>query len=241
MGWSYDFWRGTFYPTKLMQKDLLNYYAKQLNTVEVDGTFYRIPSAKTVMDWKKSTGSDFIFSLKFPRVITHVKMLRDCNEEVGYFLNRVGLLEKKLGPLLLQFPPAFGWDNLSILQKFLEELPTKNRYVVEVRNKTLLNADFFSILRRNKTGLAWVESPLMPANDTLNSDFLYVRWEGDRKKVKGTLGKREVDRRSELDWWAKRLEPFLKNNFKIFGYFSKYFSGDAPADALEFLELLGNR
>jgi uncharacterized protein YecE (DUF72 family) len=83
-GWSYSFWKGSFYPENLAPQDFLAFYAKQFSTVEVDSTFYRIPSIKTVAEWKKQTPEGFIFSLKFPQKITHVKMLKDCQEETSF-------------------------------------------------------------------------------------------------------------------------------------------------------------
>jgi uncharacterized protein YecE (DUF72 family) len=239
MGWGYAFWRGNFYPESLPTEELLSYYSKQFDTVEINNTFYRIPNAQTMNNWKQQVGKAFAFSLKFPRIITHVKMLKDCREETNFFLERVKLLGSKLGPLLLQLPPAFNEAYLPLLEQFLQELPKNRPYVVEVRNKTILNENLYSILRDNNVSLAWVESHLIPADETVTSDFLYVRWEGDRKKVKGVLGKREIDRNPELRSWAKKLRLFSDSNCEVFGYFSKYFSGDAPADAREFLALVG--
>ena len=238
MGWSYPFWRENFYPKDLPQKEFLGYYAKQFDAVEVDSTFYRIPSALTVENWQRQTGANFVFSIKFPRIITHIKMLKNCQEETQFFLKRVGLLEEKLGPLLLQFPPAFGEANLQVLEEFLKELPKKHRYAVEVRNRKLLNENLYSILRNNNVTLAWVENQRMPVNDNVTSDFLYIRWEGNRAKVSGNLGKREVDRSVELKSWAKKLKLLSASKYEIFGFFSKYFSGDPPSDVYEFLEFI---
>jgi uncharacterized protein YecE (DUF72 family) len=237
MGWSYNFWKGNFYPDTLASKEFLAHYAKQFDTVEVDSTFYRIPSTQSVLDWKEQTPEDFVFSLKFPQVITHVKMLEDCQEEVAVFLERVGLLQEKLGALLLQFPYAFGAEQAPLLHDFLHTLPAKHRYVVEVRNRKLLNGDLYSVLRENNVVLAWVDSPFMPLTDEVTSDFIYVRWEGDRRRVKGTLGKIEVDRAEKIKQWADRLKPFLDKQIEVFGYFSKYYSGYPPSDADEFLKV----
>lgn len=237
MGWSYDFWKGNFYPNDLDSKELLSYFAKQFNTVEVDSTFYRIPRTSTVEDWRDQTTSDFVFSLKFPKVITHVKMLKDCEEETQVFLERIGFLQEKLGPLLLQFPPIFGPAHLPLLKRFLEGLPKRNRYVVEVRNKKLLNDSLFSILKDSKVALAWTESAV-PATDVVTSDFVYVRWEGDRRKVNGTLGKIEIDQTFNLKSWVGKLRPLLERNVDVFGYFSKYYSGFPPKDVRQFLKLI---
>jgi uncharacterized protein YecE (DUF72 family) len=238
MGWSYGFWKEAFYPKNLASRDFLAYYAAQFNTVEVDSTFYRIPRKQTVLDWKGQTPSGFLFSLKFPRVITHVKMLKDCQDETMVFLERAELLQERLGPLLLQFPHSFGEEHVPLLREFLENLPMRHHYVVEVRNKKLLTDSFYSVLENNNTALAWVESPFMPLVNQVTSNFIYVRWEGDRKKVNGTLGKIEVDRTADIRSWADRIRPFLDSQKLVFGYFSKYYSGYPPADARELSKAL---
>ena len=236
MGWSYDFWKPNFYPKSLASSDFLAYYSKQFNTVEVDSTFYRIPRSQSVQDWKDQTSSGFLFSLKFPQIITHIKMLKDCEEETRIFLERVELLGEKLGPLLLQFPPTFHDEQLNLLSAFLKNIPTEHRYVVEVRNKNLLNNNLYSILRENNAALAWVDSAYMPLVDEITSDFLYLRWEGDRKKIDGTIGKIETEKTIEIESWAKKIKPILERKTMFFGYFSKYYSGFPPSDIHEFLQ-----
>ena len=230
LGWSYSFWKGSFYPSKTASKDFLAYYATQFDTVEVDSTFYRIPTVQAVTNWKNQTPTSFTFSMKFPGVITHVKMLKDCQRETGFFLERTRFLGEKLGPLLLQFPPNFGVDHLTDLADFLQKLPKSNRYVVEIRDQAWLNTDFYSLLRANNAALAWVDRPSMPQTSEVTSDFLYVRWEGDRKKVKGTLGKIEVDTKGRLHLWASKIKAYLNMQTDVFGYFSKYYSGYPPSD-----------
>jgi uncharacterized protein YecE (DUF72 family) len=229
IGWSYNFWKGKFYPNRTSSKDYLAYYASQFNTVEVDSTFYRNPTQQTVENWKKQTPDGFKFSLKFPKTITHVKKLRDCQYETDFFLDRISLLEEKLGVLLLQFPPNFGVEHLLDLKAFLQKLPSKTRYVVEVRNKGWLNQAFYSLLRDSNIALAWADSNLMTEVNEVTSDFLYFRWEGDRKKVNGALGKIEIDREEELMREAEKITPFL-GKMDFFGYFGKYYSGYPPSD-----------
>ena len=228
IGWSYIFWKGKFYPQRTLAKDYLAYYSTQLNTVETDSTFYRIPTTQTVINWKKQTPKNFQFSLKFPQVITHIKMLKDCQNETNVFLDRASLLEEKLGPLLLQFPPNFGIEHLPVLDAFLEKLPRHHRYVVEVRNNSWLNEEFYSCLKANKAALAWTDRPLMAQISEVTADFLYFRWEGDRKKVNGTLGKIEADRPEDLKLMAGTIKP-LVTKMEVFGYFGKYFSGYPPS------------
>jgi len=238
LGWSYNFWKGSFYPSKTASKDFLAYYATQFDTVEVDSTFYRIPTTQAITNWKNQTPRSFTFSLKFPGVITHVKMLKDCQRETSLFLERTKLLGEKLGPLLLQFPPNFGVEHLSDLAGFLRNLPKLNRYVVEVRDQAWLNPDFYSLLRVNNAALAWVDSPSMPQTSEVTSDFLYVRWEGNRQEVNGKLGRIEVDTHENLRRWAEKIKPFLNGGIEVFGYFSKYFSGYPPSDVNSLLLFL---
>ena len=238
IGWSYNFWKGNFYPNKIASKDFLSYYATKFDTVEVDSTFYRIPTDQAVTNWKKQTPKNFLFSLKFPNVITHIKMLKDCERETKVFLERANLLEEKLGPLLLQFPPSFGIERLHDLADFLHKLPKQQRYVVEVRDANFLNEEFYSLLRANHAALAWVDGPHMPQINVVTSDFVYVRLEGDRSNVSGTLGKIEIDREGDLKLWAEKLKPFLTDDLEVYGYFGKYFSGYPPSDINSLLKIL---
>ena len=236
MGWSYNFWKGGFYPEDLTQSELLAYYSKKFNTVEADSTFYRIPREQTMLEWKKQTPSGFLFSLKFPQKITHIKMLRNADEETEVFLKRVELLGEKLGPLLLQLPPNFIDEGFTFLRDFLRKLPNRYRYAVEIRNKAMLCPELYGLLRENKAALAWVdrEFPYVTAERT--GDFIYLRWEGDRKKVNGLLGKVEVNKTSNIEAWVENLKQFVVSETAVYGYFSKYYSGLPTADAQQFLK-----
>ena len=225
----------------MQSNEFLAYYSSKFDTVEVDSTFYRIPREQTALGWKEQTAKGFVFSLKFPQVITHMKMLRNCEDETRAFLERAALLEEKLGPLLLQFPYSFRTEQVALLDKYLEALPKKHRYVVEVRNKKLLEDNFYSMLRKNHAALAWVESVSMPLVTELTSNFIYVRWEGDRKKVNGTLGKTEIDRTSDAQSWAQKLKPFVEKQTEVFGYFSKYYSGNPTSDVQELLTTIESK
>jgi uncharacterized protein YecE (DUF72 family) len=238
MGWSYDFWAGNFYPPETDASKYLVEYAKHFDSVEVDNTFYRIPSEATVKRWYHQTPSGFIFSLKFPRIITHVKMLKNCEQETSAFIKSISSLDDKLGPLLLQFPPAFGTKQFPLLEGFLTSLPQRRRVALELRNKELLNDGFYSLLRRKEVALAWVDGPFVPTADVMTTDFLYVRWEGDRRKVNGLLGKVEIDKYGDIKKWADRIRQLLDSSVKVFGYFSKYYSGHPPTDARQLLTLL---
>ena len=236
MGWSYEFWRGQFYPED--SKNLLTEYAKNFGTVEIDNTFYRIPSRDVVRKWKEETPDDFIFSAKFPRKITHIKMLQDCQEEVAVFIEHMSLMGNKLGPMLIQMPPGFKPEQSGILKDFLAILPEKYRFAVEVRNKKWLDEKFYELLRDNKVALVLLDHPWMPQMNTITADFTYIRWAGDRKKIKGTLGKVERDRSEDIKDWALKIKGFLDDSIEVFGYFSKYYSGYPPGDVRMLLDTI---
>jgi uncharacterized protein YecE (DUF72 family) len=204
----------------------------------VDSTFYRIPTKPTVANWKQQTPQNFMFALKFPSQITHIKQLRDAQAETDAFLGRVKLLGEKLGPLLVQFPPNFDADHYADLEKYLLTLPKGNRYVVEVRHKSWLTKEFFDLLRSCNVALAWADNPLNLQVREVTADFLYIRWEGDRAKVNGTLGKIEADRKADLQVWAEKLLPYLDSGLDVFGYFGKYYSGYPLSDITYLTELL---
>ncbi len=236
MGWSYDFWKGSFYPES--SDNLLGEYAKNFDTVEIDNTFYRIPSKETVNNWKEETPDDFIFSAKFPRKITHIKKLQDCREELEVFIDHISLLGDKLGPLLLQFPWDFKPENFEVLKDFLSVLPERYRFAVELRNKKWLDEKLYGMLRDHGVALVLIDHPWMPEMKIITADFTYIRWEGDRKKVNGRLGKVERDRSKEIMDWAGKIKGFMGDQVEVFGYFSKSYSGYPPGDVKMMMELL---
>ena len=238
MGWSYSFWMGNFYPVGLDPKGFLKEYANHFDSVEIDSSFYRVPGEKVVENWRQETPEGFIFSAKFPGAITHEKMLVDCEEEVQFFIKRISLLGEKLGPLLLQFPYAFKKERYDDLKDFLSRLPKRHRYAVEVKEKKWLSDRFYRLLGDTGVALALVDHPWMPETNELTADFTYIRWEGDRKKIKGTTGAVERDRKDDISAWALRIEKFLRDSIEVYGYFSKYYSGHSPTDSKYMLSIL---
>ncbi len=236
MGWSYDFWKGNFYPEG--SQNLLTEYAKNFDTVEIDNTFYRIPSRDTVRNWKEETPDEFIFSAKFPRKITHIKMLQDCKEELLVFIEHMSLMGDKLGPMLIQLPPGFAPEKSGILKDFLAGLPERCRFAVEVKNKKWLDEKFYNLLRDTKVALVLIDHPWMPEMNTITADFTYIRWVGDRKKVKGTLGKVETDRSEDIKGWSVKIKGFLEDSIEVFGYFSKSYSGYPPGDVRMLIDIM---
>lgn len=246
-------WPGSFYPEALKPAEYLTYYASQFDTVEVDSTFYRAPSASTVRGWYNKTPPGFLFAAKVPQAITHEKVLVDCDSEFKSFLAAMDVLGEKLGPLLFQF----GYFNknafkgvgefLSRLQPFLRKLPKGYRFAVEIRNKSWLDARFVESLRERNVALALIDQAWMPRIgevlekiDPITADFTYVRWLGDRKGIEEltkSWDKTIVDRRAELGAWVAAFQKFVARNIKIFAYANNHYAGHAPATVKLFWEL----
>ena len=150
----------------------------------------------------------------------------------------MSLMGTKLGPMLIQLPPGFKPEMSGILKDFLAGLPGKCRFAVEVRNKKWLDQKFYELLRDNRVALALIDHPWMPEMNTITADFTYIRWEGDRKKVTGTIGKVQRDRSEEIKDWAVKIKGFLDDSIEVFGYFSKYYSGYPLGDVRMLLDII---
>jgi len=248
-----DGWEGTFYPTGTKPADYLAHYATQFGSVEVDSTFYRIPSAAMVKRWATVTPKGFIFAAKVPQIVTHEKVLMDAAADLKQFLKVMDLLGEKLGPLLLQFPyfnkKAFAQPEefVARLVPFLDALPKGYLFAVEVRNKNFLIPAYVDALRQRKIAMALVDHPWMPfvaelfqKFDPITADFTYIRWLGDRygiEKVTKTWDKVVVDRRRALSEWAKACKIVLRRGVSIYAYANNHYAGHAPATIRMFEEI----
>jgi uncharacterized protein YecE (DUF72 family) len=244
-------WAGSFYPSELKPKDYLTFYATKFNTVEVDSTFYRTPSRSTVNGWYEKTPPDFIFAAKVPQIITHEKVLLDCEKEFEEFVDTMDLLDEKLGPLLLQFPWFRETDLNQIefmarLRFFLKRLEgTTTRVAVEIRNKTWLNSHFADLLREYNAALVLQDMNYMPRPsqltfDYLTADFTYIRLLGNRKQIeKQTMvwDKVVVDRTAEIQSWVGLCRETIKRGVKTYVYANNHYQGNSPSTVAQFLKL----
>ena len=244
-------WPGTFYPKGLPEREYLTHYATKFDTVEVDSTFYRTPSMATVQGWRDKTPNGFAFAVKVPQVITHEKVLVDCDEEFNQFVLAIDLLGEKLGPLLFQFgyfnKKAFLGVNdfLALLRPFLKKLPKDHKFAVEIRNKSWLVPQFIEALGERGVALALIDQSWMPRPlqwfekiDPVTADFAYVRLLGDRKGIEKETkiwNKIMVDRSSELKEWAGILGRL---NIPIYVYANNHYAGFGPATVEMFRELM---
>jgi uncharacterized protein YecE (DUF72 family) len=249
-------WPGSFYPEGMQPRDFLSYYATKFDTVEVDSTFYRTPSVSTVNGWYEKTPPDFIFAAKVPGVVTHAKVLVDCEREFEEFVDRMDLLDDKLGPLLLQFPyfnkSVFksSGEFLTRLRFFLKRLQgTTVRYAIEIRNKSWLDARFADLLRKRRVALALADIAYLPRPtelfekfDPITTDFTYVRLLGDRKgieKLTKTWDETIVDRQSEMYEWVRILRKVNQGKIRIYAYANNHYAGHGPATVEQFQKLWG--
>jgi len=246
-------WEGSFYPAGMKPADYLAFYAQHFDTVEVDSTFYRIPSPSTVRGWYAKTPKDFIFAAKVPQEITHEKVLQGCEAECGEFLRTMDLLGEKLGQLLFQFgyfnKKAFGSvdDFLARLVPFLKKLPGGYKFAVEIRNKNWLVGKFVDALRERNVALTLADQAWMPRPaewfsrlDPVTADFAYIRWLGDRKGIENitnTWDKVVVDRSKQLAEWVDICDRIKKRGVTIFAYANNHYAGHAPATIALFLDL----
>ncbi|HVB85191.1 MAG TPA: DUF72 domain-containing protein [Candidatus Dormibacteraeota bacterium] len=246
-------WEGAFYPAGMQPRDFLTYYATKFDTVEVDSTFYRTPSAGTVRGWYAKTPKNFIFSLKVPQEITHEKCLQDCDAACKEFLAAADILREKLGPILFQFgyfnKSAFASVDafLARLLPFLDKLPKDHKFAVEIRNKHWLVPKFADALRERRIALALIDQAWMPRPaewfarfDPITADFAYIRWLGDRKgieKITKSWDKTIVDRRRELSEWARLCVPIVRRGVVIFAYANNHYAGHGPATVAQFLDI----
>jgi uncharacterized protein YecE (DUF72 family) len=155
-GWSYSSWQGIFYPEKLEQKSWLPYYSQAFEYVEIDSTFYQIPSKNMVKLWNARTSPNFRFSAKFPQVITHVKKFHNCQKELELFYEAMEPLKDKLLTLLIQFPPSLKInEGLEALRQYDFYFDDDYRYAVEVRNSSWFSDLAYNFFKNNNICLVW--------------------------------------------------------------------------------------
>ncbi len=236
-GWSYKEWEGSFY--RKGEKTKLRAYAQVFQTVEIDSTLYRYPTKGTVMGWLRYSPTDFVFSSKLPKLITHDKRLgleADVQADLNKFLDVMQplQLDGKLACLVIQLPPSYRYYPES-LESFFQNLQPQFKFAVEFRNKSWLREETWELLKKYGVAYANVDEPLLPPEVHLTADFSYIRWHGKGKKPWFDY---KYDKK-ELEPWVLKLEDTSRKVKKIFGYFNNHFHGYAPENALQLIERIG--
>src|SRR5919107_876102 len=256
-GWNYDDWvtpalgpRAVFYPRGTRADRMLDIYARAFDTVEVDSTFYAIPTDSAVDGWRRRAPEGFTFALKLPREITHEHALQGARAEraLEEFCLAARRLGDRLAAVLIQLPPQFEAtrENLRALSDFIPLLPEDIRFAVEFRDPFWFEEELLVplSLRRN-VSLALVEGPWVTRERVWraaaalldSSDFAYVRWMGERDLTRFDEVVRPRD--LNLDKWAAALERLRGRVPAVYAYFSNFYEGHAPASANKLKRLLG--
>jgi uncharacterized protein YecE (DUF72 family) len=178
-GYNYPEWRGSFYPADIKAKDMFAFYAAQFHAVEINYTFYRMPTAKTTGAWLAQAPPGFKYVLKAPKRITHEKRLKDCKDSVDFFCESARVLGDHLGPLLFQLPPTFKLD-LARLEAFVAELPAGFQSAFEFRHDSWLVDDVFMLLEKHGQALCIADfgDHTTPFQATARHGYFRLRDEG---------------------------------------------------------------
>ena len=228
-GWEYRHWRGSFYPRDLSVSRWLEHYAERFDTVELNGTFYRLPEATTFDAWRRRAPDRFRYAVKASRYLTHVKRLADPAEPLERLWRRVAHLEDHLGPMLYQLPPRWH-RNLDRLEAFLAALPSRRRHAIEFRDADWHQPDTYRLLERHHVALCLHDMPEARAPRHSVGPFVYVRFHGRE----GTYA--DAYPAQAIGAWARRIAAWADGGLPVWAYFNNDAGGHAPRDALRLRE-----
>jgi uncharacterized protein YecE (DUF72 family) len=233
-GYNYKHWREVFYPKGVVQTKWLAFYAQRYNTVEINATFYRYFARTVFARWRDLTPPDFRFTLKGPRVITHVKRLHETDEDLARFLDSIHDLRSKLSLLLWQFPPSFkyeAYDYKDKLIQFFERLPRDIKHVVEFRHKSWFNDDVYALLNQHGIGFVINDSSRWAAAEVITGDVVYIRFHGPTQLYASSYDM------EALTAWAEKIKGWL-NQYDVYVYFNNDIGGYAIQNSVELRNLL---
>jgi uncharacterized protein YecE (DUF72 family) len=253
-GWNYDDWvtgpaggDRVFYPHGTRATEMLAVYARAFGTVEIDSSFYAIPSVQTIDGWARRTPSAFTFSLKLPQEITHQRALGSGSPELlAEFCERARRLKEKLAAVLIQLPPQFmaTAENVRALREFLPRLPRDIRFSIEFRSGDWLRVrGLADILAGQRVAIALVEGPWLEREAVAQlahkptADFAYIRWMGPRNLTRFDRVQRPQDH--NLRAWSNTIAELGQRLPHTYAYFSNFYEGHAPASANKLKRLLG--
>ncbi|ACL04506.1 protein of unknown function DUF72 [Desulfatibacillum aliphaticivorans] len=229
-GWTYDCWKGAFYPEKLAKTKWLPHYCTLFNTVEVNATFYRTIKDSTYEKWRETTPEGFTWAVKASRYITHVKRLKTPEETVPRFLESASILNEKLGPILLQLPPTLAYEK-EVARDFFQFLPKGFRFTLETRHDSWLDDGLFALLEVHN--IAWCVSDTAGKHacvEAATADFVYLRLHGSQEIYMSSY----TD--EELEHWAELVAGW---NRDAYIYFDNTMTDAAARNALRLKELMG--
>jgi uncharacterized protein YecE (DUF72 family) len=212
-GWSYTAWEGPFYPSDIKNSKWLEFYSKVFDYVEIDSSFYNKPNVIMVKQWLKKTQEDFRFTAKFPKVITHDKRLKNVDNELQLFFKAIEPLYDKTLALLIQLPPSIEiMEGLQRLRELVYKLDNRFRYAVEVRHQSWFQDLAYNFFANNNICMVWSQIVGIRTPPIVTSDFLYLRFIGDRSLQEKDFGRIQKDRSPEMRKWVKRIYRAEKSN-----------------------------
>ena len=229
-GWTYPDWQGVFYPPEVKGSRRLEYYARRFDTVEVNATFYRLPTPAMIAAWNRRLPPGFHLVLKGSRLVTHRRKLGEVDQPLQNFLERA-LALKRLEVILWQLPPSLHLD-LPRLEGFLRRLPREVGHALEFRHPSWWHPSTAELLARFGAAFVAVSHPRLPPDILPTADFLYLRFHGLGPKLY-----RYDYPRAELEEWVRRLAPHLAGR-ELYAFFNNDYQAHAPANAELFRRLL---
>lgn len=231
-GWHYKHWRGLFYPAGMKQQDYLAYYLRYFRTVEINNSFYRLPSYETFANWRQRVPDGFVFAVKASRYITHMKKLKDPQQSFGNFIDQVAALKEKLGPILFQLPPRWHCDP-ERLRLFLEALPPGLRYTFEFRDHSWYQQAIYELLCRHQAAFCIYDLEQHQSPVVVTAPFVYVRLHGPEGRYNGSYSDQA------LADWAAAARSWQQEGRQVFIYFDNDIGGHAVVDAQRLQNLVG--
>jgi uncharacterized protein YecE (DUF72 family) len=231
-GWTYDGWRGPFYPKEVPKKDWLAWYATQFPATEINGSFYRTPSLAAVRGWRDQTPNDFRFVWKASKFITYWKRLTEkCESSIALMETRLQALAPKVGGVLFQLPPQFP-KNRERLESFLQMLPRRYCHAFEFRHRSWYDDDIFELLRSHDISLCLSDHHDAPAPWEVTARHVYVRGHGPGGRYKDHYSTKA------LRDWARHIARWRRQRRTVFVFFDNDQKSAAPADARRLAEIL---
>ncbi|HEY3375002.1 MAG TPA: DUF72 domain-containing protein [Candidatus Aquicultor sp.] len=230
-GWSYKHWKEVFYSPDLPQTQWLAFYARHYSTVEINNSFYRLPTRETFARWYEETPPEFVFSVKASRYITHVKKLTGIEDAWHKFIENAQGLQEKLGPILFQFPANLHINSMK-LHGFLEMLPGDRRYAFEFRHPSWFTGEIYALLEETGAALVIADSPNWPEVIKITAPFTFIRMHGGKALYGSNY---TLD---ELRMWAEKIAGFLDRRLDVYVYFNNDAFGYATINATQLTEFL---
>ncbi len=224
-GWHYAHWRGPYYPMDLADREMLSYYANSFRTAEINNTFYQLPEKQTFISWRDAVPEDFLFTVKANRYITHMKKLKDPQQPLERFFERVSCLGDKLGPILFQLPPRWKC-NVERLRAFLDLLGKGCRAAFEFRDPNWFNDDVYQALEKAGAAFCIYDLAGNPSPKIVTAPFVYVRLHGPDSPYRGCYSDQS------LAGWAEAFAAWVGQGREIFCFFDNDEAGYAVRNAL---------